>query len=220
LVSQANTSQIAILKVAATQAKLSLFLSFLEGFGKKLEGDPKNISSHIAFWVDSLKYKDEIKKSARDVEDEERRHENIKRFGILAQDIMDRGDITTIPDLLDYISLMQDAGMSTAEDDRVHLMTAHSSKGLEYEVVFAPCFFEGAIPHKKSLRYPEEVAEEARLVYVIFTRAIRQLRVSRPLLFSAFTGPKGKGKPTQIPTLRSRFFEPVRKVFQDYKNTL
>jgi DNA helicase-2/ATP-dependent DNA helicase PcrA len=89
-------------------------------------------------------------------------------------------------------------------------MTAHSSKGLEYEVVFAPGFFEGAIPHHKSVKYPDELAEEARLTYVIFTRAIRQLRVSRP---EYYITRDAKGK--MAPTTRSRFFEPVRKVFTD-----
>ena len=59
-----------------------------------------------------------------------------------------------------------DGGMAT-------LMTVHSSKGLEYPVVFVIQMNEGSFPHKRS----EEtgIDEERRLAYVAFTRAMKRL---------------------------------------------
>ncbi len=188
------------------------FGSLLSGLQTRIESKPSEITDHITWWSGSIDYSKEIKKASRDADDEERRNENVKRFTLMAQSIMDSGAVSSLSEFLDYVTLMQDAGSATIEDDRVQLMTAHSSKGLEYEVVFAPSFCEGIIPHHKSLKYTDELAEEARLTYVIFTRAIRQLRVSRPL--TQIT------RNTRGQTTRSRFFEPVRKLFSDPSNIL
>jgi DNA helicase-2/ATP-dependent DNA helicase PcrA len=218
LIAQAVEQRAPIVKLASSQAKLLRFETDLMGLTKRFEESPAKVTAHIEWWMEIIQYKKEIQKAARDVEDEARRLENIKRITALMQEIMDGGEITTLHDLLDHITLMQDAGLASSNEEKVHLMTAHSSKGLEYKVVFAPCFFDGAIPHHRSLKYPDELAEEARLVYVIFTRAIEQLRVSRPLYYA--TRSSGPGKPTMAPTSRSRFLEPVRSLFSDPKNIL
>jgi superfamily I DNA/RNA helicase len=53
-------------------------------------------------------------------------------------------------------------------DDSVKLMTFHSSKGLEFPVVFIP--FLEALPYMK-----DDVAGEAKLLYVAMTRAMERL---------------------------------------------
>ena len=52
----------------------------------------------------------------------------------------------------------------------VTLTTMHSSKGLEYEVVFVMDINEGTIPHKKAVK-DADLEEERRLFYVAVTRA-------------------------------------------------
>ncbi len=54
--------------------------------------------------------------------------------------------------------------------DGVVLSTMHSSKGLEYEIVFIPDANEGITPHKRAV-LPGEIEEERRLFYVAMTRA-------------------------------------------------
>ena len=52
----------------------------------------------------------------------------------------------------------------------VTLTTMHSSKGLEYEVVFVMDINEGVTPHKKAVK-EADLEEERRLFYVAVTRA-------------------------------------------------
>ena len=56
------------------------------------------------------------------------------------------------------------------EKEGVTLTTMHSSKGLEYEVVFVIDINEGITPHKKAVK-DADLEEERRLMYVALTRA-------------------------------------------------
>ena len=55
-------------------------------------------------------------------------------------------------------------------EEGVTLTTMHSSKGLEYEVVFVMDLNEGTTPHRKAVK-DADLEEERRLVYVAVTRA-------------------------------------------------
>lgn len=59
------------------------------------------------------------------------------------------------------------------EDDAVRLMTIHSSKGFEWDVVFVAGAEEGAIPARDASE-----AEEKRLFHVAITRAKRRLFIT------------------------------------------
>jgi DNA helicase-2/ATP-dependent DNA helicase PcrA len=79
---------------------------------------------------------------------------------------------------LDRIALTADAD-EVPEGGEVTLLTVHSSKGLEYPVVFVVQMNEGVFPHERSL--DTGVEEERRLAYVAFTRAMKRLVVTRSL---------------------------------------
>lgn len=63
------------------------------------------------------------------------------------------------------------------EDDRIHLMTFHSAKGLEFPVCFLVGLEDHIIPHEKSL-LQTGIEEERRLMYVAMTRAKQRLFLS------------------------------------------
>ena len=63
------------------------------------------------------------------------------------------------------------------EKPGVALMTMHSAKGLEFDIVFVPDVNEGMIPYRKSLE-DGQIEEERRLMYVAMTRAREQLHLS------------------------------------------
>ena len=56
------------------------------------------------------------------------------------------------------------------KQDGVILCTMHSSKGLEFPIVFIPEANEGITPYQKAVM-KEEIEEERRLFYVAMTRA-------------------------------------------------
>lgn len=62
-------------------------------------------------------------------------------------------------------------------DDKVHLMTFHSAKGLEFPACFLVGLEEGILPHEKSLAQTG-LEEERRLFYVGITRAQKLLTLS------------------------------------------
>jgi len=79
---------------------------------------------------------------------------------------------------LDKASL--DAGDTQAEasEDAVQLMTLHTAKGLEFQLVFLAGLEEGLFPHKMSMDSLTGLEEERRLCYVGITRARTKLYLS------------------------------------------
>ena len=63
-------------------------------------------------------------------------------------------------------------------DDAVSLMTIHSSKGLEFPVVFIAGIEDGLMPHFHAVKDTDELEEERRLFYVGITRAQDMLVMS------------------------------------------
>ena len=62
--------------------------------------------------------------------------------------------------------------------DAVQLMTVHSAKGLEFDVVFVTGLEEGLFPSERSLADYDGLEEERRLMYVAITRARKRLYLS------------------------------------------
>lgn len=87
-------------------------------------------------------------------------------------------DKTMLAAFLDQASL--DAGDTQADenDDAVQLMTLHSAKGLEFDLVFMAGMEEGLFPHKMSMDNLSGLEEERRLCYVGITRARTKLYLS------------------------------------------
>ena len=77
----------------------------------------------------------------------------------------------------DFLRRLRERFESESGRDAVQLMTYHSAKGLEFEVVFLPQVEEREIPYWRALE-EDKVAEERRLFYVGLTRAKRELRVT------------------------------------------
>ena len=62
--------------------------------------------------------------------------------------------------------------------DALQMMTVHSAKGLEFDVVFLSGLEEGLFPHEQSVTERDGLEEERRLAYVAITRARKRLYLS------------------------------------------
>jgi DNA helicase II / ATP-dependent DNA helicase PcrA len=83
-----------------------------------------------------------------------------------------------LADFLAHASLEAGDHQAEAGADAVQLMTVHSAKGLEFDVVFVTGLEEGLFPHENSLLEADGLEEERRLMYVAVTRARQRLYLS------------------------------------------
>ena len=75
----------------------------------------------------------------------------------------------------EYKEELIEARTKSNEDDiGVRLMTFHSSKGLEFDIVYIIDVNEGSVPYKKA-KGADEIEEERRMFYVAMTRARHKL---------------------------------------------
>lgn len=100
-----------------------------------------------------------------------------------AEDVeISAGDLPTVTlgDFLENVSLLSAVDMEDDEDsdNKVTLMTVHSSKGLEFPYVFVVGLEENLFPSGGSLASENEIEEERRLFYVAMTRAEKAVWLS------------------------------------------
>lgn len=78
----------------------------------------------------------------------------------------------TVEEWMQNIMLLTDMdNEEDTSDEKVTLMTVHSSKGLEYKYVYIVGCEENLFPSQRAMESPDGVEEERRLFYVALTRA-------------------------------------------------
>lgn len=106
------------------------------------------------------------------------RLENLEEFKSITKTFENRTGSESLADFLEEISLIADISEHQDDEDVVTLMTIHSAKGLEFEVVFLIGMEDGIFPHQNSFCEEGGLEEERRLCYVGITRAKRKLYIS------------------------------------------
>jgi DNA helicase-2/ATP-dependent DNA helicase PcrA len=158
-------------------------------------------------------YLDELRASA-DPQDESR-VENLAELAAVAGEFEAANPQGTVTDFLETVSLVADTDdiPDAAEDQGVvTLMTLHTAKGLEFDVVFLTGMEDGTFPHLRALADESELAEERRLAYVGITRARKRLYLSRAAVRSAW------GRPQYNPA--SRFLQEIPTDLVDWRREL
>lgn len=113
-----------------------------------------------------------------DKKENESRFENLMEFIGVAMEFENEQVDASLSDFLDSIALVSDVDKLDDETEAVTLMTMHSAKGLEFEVVFLVGMEDGLFPSKRSIEEDESVEEERRLCYVGITRAKKKLYIT------------------------------------------
>ncbi len=107
-------------------------------------------------------------------EDQER-FANVMEFLKGVDEFMIRTPDGGLSQFLEEVSLLTDLDQWNDETNRVTLMTLHSSKGLEFPVVFITGLEDGLFPMYSALESVEKLEEERRLFYVGLTRAMKKV---------------------------------------------
>ena len=109
-------------------------------------------------------------KNSKDEESKER-YDNVVELLNSIDEFCSRKLDVQLSDFLEEVSLLSDIDHWNDSDNRVTLMTVHSSKGLEFPVVFISGLDDGLFPLYQSIEDKKELEEERRLFYVALTRA-------------------------------------------------
>lgn len=104
------------------------------------------------------------------------RAENIQEFLSVALQFEETSEDKSLLAFLQQSALVSDMDTLGTGGDQVLLMTLHTSKGLEFPVVFLVGLEEGVLPHARS-DTPDQIEEERRLCYVGMTRAQDELHL-------------------------------------------
>ncbi|RLA09166.1 MAG: DNA helicase II [Gammaproteobacteria bacterium] len=111
-------------------------------------------------------------------EKEQARVENLEELvnaGNLYQPDEEEADLDPLSTFLSHAALEAGESQGDAWEKCVQLMTLHSAKGLEFDLVFLTGMEEGLFPHSRSIEEPGRLEEERRLCYVGMTRARQTL---------------------------------------------
>ena len=122
-------------------------------------------------YIKALEEKNDMESRGR-IENVQELKSNI--LGFLEQDPED----ATLSGFLNEIALYTDLDSVEANDNCVTMMTIHSSKGLEFPVVYVVGLEEGIFPGANAMYNEEELEEERRLCYVAMTRAREKLTMT------------------------------------------
>ena len=155
--------------------KIADFIKLMEKLQEKVDVVP--LPDLIQAVIDETDYL-----AANEDDDENRnqsRQQNLEELGRIAQEFMaDENEENTLEAFLNHVALVADIDDAKMSSEAVTLMTIHSSKGLEYPVIFLAGMEEGLFPSARAGDSDDAIEEERRLCYVGITRAKRRLFLS------------------------------------------
>jgi len=162
----------------------------------------REMSKTLKALIDEIDYRDYVLHLYKTPEAAYRKIENLDGF---ADSIAHYESNELSPSIQGFLETMALTDLVEQKEENggqgVTLISFHSSKGLEFPVVFIAGTEEELLPHKKSADSDEGIEEERRLFYVGITRAMNEL-------FITYTEHRLKyGK--EAPSLPSRFLREI-----------
>ncbi|MDD5083875.1 MAG: UvrD-helicase domain-containing protein [Candidatus Moranbacteria bacterium] len=147
------------------------FCELIQGFHKTIE-----TSKSLFHLIGHILKKSGYLKSLDDKTSEgEARQENVRELLSVAKKYDEYDTQEALNAFLEEVMLASDTDSIDQKQPAIHLMTVHSSKGLEFPVIFVIGLEEGIFPHSRSAFSQHELEEERRLMYVALTRAKQKI---------------------------------------------
>lgn len=205
---------------AGTAKKLAQFVSFID---ELRAAAPKSLLTDLYHRIlDGTGYVQSLRKEG--TEEALARIDNLEEFDNLLQEFeadqqnaLSPDDPETekpglLPLFIEQSTLASDVDQLNEQASSVKLMTLHSSKGLEFPVVFMSGMEEGLFPSYKVWEevLEEDIEEERRLCYVGMTRA-------RELLYMMSVAVRHSWGNVNIQE-PSRFFDEIPSEFVEFKD--
>jgi len=163
-------------KIESQNEKIKKGVPFFVNLIKSIEDEIQGYS--IAESIETLVIRSDLKDHYLKDKDGIDRISNLEELVSAAVTFIDTTEIENealnLVEFLNYTSLESGELQASATDDALQLMTIHSSKGLEFDVVFITGLEDGLCPHEQSLT-EDGLEEERRLMYVAVTRAKNKL---------------------------------------------
>ncbi|WP_111466996.1 ATP-dependent helicase [Microbacterium suaedae] len=145
---------------------------------------PSAVAEGLQVLLNKSGYLDVLRQS-RDPQDEAR-VENLDELVAVTREFARNNPEGTIIDFLTEVALVADSDDIDDASGTVSLMTLHTAKGLEFDVVFLTGVEEDLIPHRIAAGEPGGPQEERRLFYVGITRARKRLFLSLAMTRAQF----------------------------------
>lgn len=158
---------------AGTASKIDAFLAFLQRTAERISDT--GLTDLVKTVAEESGYLEMLRKSGRP--EDRTRLENIDEFISSVAAYEEMNPEATLEAYLQEVSLLSDADKADDEESGVNLMTVHSAKGTEYDVVFLTGMEQGLFPSQRAME-DDDLEEERRLCYVAITRARKKLYVT------------------------------------------
>lgn len=138
------------------------------------------LTQALSTLIDQINYMEFIGKSYDSPKIAARKKDDVRNFLMSTDRFVDRfREEATLKMYIERLLLADAHDNSNNEEgimkNEVQLMTLHSSKGLEFDIVFFIGVEEELLPHKNVIKENGDIDEERRLCYVGITRAKKRL---------------------------------------------
>ena len=150
-------------------ASLSKFIDMFERMMKKVETTEMSTRSIFEMIIEETGYLEWMNKKTEEEGEEEPDNDkemNLDSLLVGAERFNNPNDFLRFVDSQEY--------EKNEDEDAVHVMTVHKSKGMEFPFVFVIGVSQPVMPHYKA----DDIEEERRIAYVAVTRAKEELFIS------------------------------------------
>ena len=161
----------------AARKRVAAFGSLLRGLHQETTSEPRALAERVveaSGYIKALKDENTAEADAR-LENVEELLSSLEDYEAEA---MAGGQVATLQDYLERVSLVADADQVGEKGSRVPMMTVHAAKGLEFSLVLLTGLEEDLFPYRSPSRERDDIEEERRLAYVAVTRARKELLIT------------------------------------------
>jgi ATP-dependent DNA helicase Rep len=158
-------------------ANLSGFANWIKDYSLRCESE--NPVTVVKELIADIDYERWLTDTSKDEADAIRRMDNVNELVNWLERLAAKDNEADLATLVAKLTLLDtlDKDNEDKDENKVHLMTLHASKGLEFPHVYLVGVEEECLPHRASIE-EDNIEEERRLAYVGITRARKTLTIS------------------------------------------